>query len=52
MSMASPSFVGLLGLPTDEALPDALGLTYPQLQQSWSEYLSALPELSTRTGSD
>jgi len=40
------------GLPADEALPNALGLTYPQLQRSWAEYLSDLPETGHSTGSE
>lgn len=31
------------GLPSDEALPNALGLSYSQLQRSWEAHLSALP---------
>jgi len=32
------------GLPSEEALPNALGLTYSQLQQSWEEHLAGLSE--------
>jgi hypothetical protein len=32
------------GLPSDEALPNALGLSYAQLQRSWEEHLSGLDE--------
>jgi tetratricopeptide (TPR) repeat protein len=31
------------GLPSEEALPVALALSYPELQKSWEEYLVALP---------
>ena len=31
------------GLPSEEALPVALALSYPELQKSWEEYLVAVP---------
>jgi tetratricopeptide (TPR) repeat protein len=31
------------GRPTEEALPTALGLSYPEFQRSWETYLRALP---------
>jgi tetratricopeptide (TPR) repeat protein len=32
------------GLPSEEALPVALALSYPELQKGWEDYLRALPE--------
>lgn len=40
------------GRPADEALPQALGVTYSELQESWARYLSGLPGPATPTGSD
>jgi hypothetical protein len=34
------------GLPSDEALPNALGLSYSQLQRSWESHLSGLAPAS------
>ena len=31
------------GLPSEEALPVALALSYPEFQKSWEDYLKALP---------
>ena len=31
------------GLPSEEALPVALALSYPELQKGWEDYLKALP---------
>ena len=37
------------GLPTEEALPDALGMSYRQLQESWDEHLASLSGRAAET---
>jgi tetratricopeptide (TPR) repeat protein len=39
------------GLPSEEALPVALALSYPEFQKSWEDYLVALPADNAPAGS-
>ena len=36
------------GLPSEEALPVAIALSYPEFQQSWREYLAGLKASAAR----